>query len=234
MRNLKWMAALAALAAVLAVPAWAASGEATAESGSDSITVTGTGTAAATPDASTWSFGASAQADTAAAAQRAVSAVARRMIAAVKAAGVADKDVQTQVVSLSQRRSNDGERLLGWEASNVVAVTVREAGRAGSVVDAAVDAGASSVSGPSFTVAARASLERQALASGFDAARAKAQALAQKAGRTLGRVVSIAEAGAPTPVPFEARKAIGAADATPVEPGEQQVQAAVTVTFALS
>ena len=102
------------------------------------------------------------------------------------------------------------------------------------IVDAAVAAGATDVSGPDLGVSSRTSLERQALQAAFDDAKAKAQALASRAGVTLGRAASIQEQGASPPPVVGAKLQAPDAAAVPIEPGQTETDASVTVTFVIS
>jgi hypothetical protein len=88
------------------------------------------------------------------------------------------------------------------------------------------------VSGPSLTLSSQDALYNDALKAAVAQAKTKAQALAGAAGRTLGDVASIVEGGGQAPLPF----AVGAAakDSTPIQPGTEDVQATVTVTYALN
>ena len=90
--------------------------------------------------------------------------------------------------------------------------------------------GANQVSGPSLFRADQSAQYRQALRAAYADARTKAVALADAAGASVGRVVALVEAGGATPLPATAERL---ADTTPIEPGTQEVQASVTVTFAL-
>jgi hypothetical protein len=234
MRNIRFAVALASVAAVLAIPAGAADAP-SATAGARSITVNGTGTAKVTPTISTWSFGVQARGDTASATLRSVSAQMAKLLAALKGAGVAAADLQTQSVSLGVRESQDGTKIVGYTAAQSVSATLRTLDKVGSIVDAAVEAGATDVFGPGLAAASETALQRQALQAAFDDAKAKAQALAEKAGVTLGQAVTIAEQGA-TPLPvLGALKASGAdAQPVPIEPGQTELQASVTVTFAVA
>ena len=122
-------------------------------------------------------------------------------------------------------------RSSGFTASGSVSATVRDIARAGKAVDAAVAAGGNQVSGPQLERSDRSGLYRQALRSAFGDAKAKAQTLAEEAGAELGQVRRIDEndSGSGPVYPMAMR----AEASTPVEPGTQEVQAAVTVTFAL-
>ncbi len=195
------------------------------------ITVTGSGSVTVVPDRAVLSFGVVTQGATAQAALRANGSAMRRVIGAVEAAGVGASDVQTASISLSARMSEDGTTILGYTASSTVEVTVRSLAHAGALVDAAVEAGANEVSGPSLAAADQASLYRQALASAVADARAKAATLAKAAGVALGGIVRVDEGGESPPLPL-ARAADGAAP--PIAAGTQSIDATVTVVFAVS
>ncbi len=195
----------------------------------DSITVSGNGSVIAVPTIAVVSLGVDTRAPNA---KSALAANAREMqlvIAAVKAAG--GRDVRTQSVSLSQVLSQNGEPN-GFAASNAVSATV-DVDRAGAVIDAAVNAGANQVNGPTMSVADQGKLYRQALKAAVADARLSAETIAAASGRPLGKVTSVVESGGATPVPMFAKAA--ASDAgTPIEAGVQETTATVTVTFALA
>ena len=78
-----------------------------------------------------------------------------RVVAAIRAAGIADKDVQTSGVSLNpdyQYLANRPPRIKGYYASNTVNVTVRDIGRLGGILDALVATGANQINGPMFDI----------------------------------------------------------------------------------
>ncbi len=227
------IAAVAAAAMVLAAvtAAFATQGaQGVAGEEANSIVVQGSASVSAVPDKLQLSFGVESQASTAKAALATNSAEMRKVIAAIKAAGATE--VKTLSVSLSPRYREDGD-IQAYSASNSVSATVATAGRAGAVIDEAVEAGANQVYGPSGSVTAQAALYRQALKGAVAEARASAQALAEAAGVTLGRVTNVVEAGG-GPVYALAERSKVAGDATPIEAGTQDVSATVTVTFALS
>lgn len=210
-----------------------AQGQASGQTPTSGITVTGAGTVKATPDQAQFSFGVETQADTSAAALTANSAAVQKVIDAVKKAGIAAADIQTQQVSVSPRYDDKGQKIVGYTASNSVNVTIRDLAKTGQVVDAAVAAGANNVYGPNLTIGKQDALYAQALRKAFTDAKAKAQTLAGAAGVSVGKVVSIVEGGGFTPLP-----AVGAADSAagsvPIEPGQQDIQATITVTFAIA
>ena len=230
MKRIALAAALLLAAASLAGvarPEGAHAVDGSAQSG-DSIIVTGNGSVAAVPTIAVLSLGVDTRAASARAALAANAKEMRLVIAAVKAAG--GREVRTQSVSLSQVLGPNGEPA-GFAASNVVSAIV-DVDRAGAVIDAAVDAGANQVNGPTMSVADQGKLYRQALKAAVADARLSAEALADASGRSLGKVTSVVESGGVTPVPMFEKAAVSDAG-TPIEAGTQQTTASVTVTFAL-
>ncbi len=229
-------AVVALLAAAVALGAVVRPGSAqgTAEPPTGGITVSGTAAGRAVPDQATFSFGVQTEGASAKAALDANSARMTLVIAALKRAGIAEKDLQTQDVSVLPRQNEAGQ-ITGYFANNSVQALVRKIAGAGAVVDAAVGAGANQSSGPSFDQSGRDAVYRSALRAAVADARTKAEALAAESNASLGRVTRIVEGFAAEPVPMYDRMAAQSAKAeTPVEPGTQEVQATVTVTFDLS
>lgn len=197
-----------------------------------SITASGIGSVTTVPDRAHFSFGVQAQSRTASQALEAADAQLARVVAALRSAGIAQADIQTEQISLSPRTSEDGVQIVGYTAVSSVSVRVRNLDRAGPVVDAAVGAGANQVYGPSLTRSDQDALYRNALRAAYADARARAQALADAAGVTLGAMTSTVEGGGSAPMPLAAGRAEDAKAA--VEPGTQEIQASVSVTFSVS
>jgi uncharacterized protein len=195
------------------------------------ITVQGFGSIDAVPDRVAFTFGVQTSGKNASAALTGNADAMTKLIAALKAAGIPAKSLQTQQVSLSQRLSDDGQTVLGYQASSGVSAAIGSIDKAGAIVDAAVAAGATSVEGPSLTVSDAQAVERKALAGAVADAKARAQAVAEAAGLALGSIVAISEGGASQPVPYAAKAAADSAG-VPIEPGTQTVTDSVTVTFA--
>jgi uncharacterized protein len=196
------------------------------------ITVNGSGTVTTVPDQATFTFGVDVRGQTASEALSEAAKAAGELVDALKREGVDGKDIQTQHVSLSPVTSSDGRHIEGYAAGTSVTVRIDKLDRAGPLVDVAVAAGANNVYGPSLDRSDADELAEQALADGVADARRKGEALATAAGGELGDVVSVTETGgAGPPVPY-AREAALSAD-LPIEPGTQEIQASVTVTFEL-
>jgi len=193
------------------------------------ITMTGNGTVNATPDRASFDFGVTTQASTAKEALSKNAEQARAIVDALKKAGVAASDIQTTEVSLWPQTSNDGNQIVGYQASNSVAVTA-PLGQSGDLVDAAVSAGANNVSGPNLDTSDKSSLYDDALKQALADAKGKAEAIATASGLTITSVEKVTEGGQATPLPYLHAAKAAAAEVT-IEPGTQQIQASVTVTY---
>jgi uncharacterized protein YggE len=195
------------------------------------ITVSGTGKASTVPDRATFTFGVNTKRKSAADATDANNRDMQRLIAALIAAGVPEEDIQTSQISLYPDYSDSGDELLGYEASNSVTVTVSLA-KAGDALQAAVGAGATQVDGPALTKADTDKLYADALRAAFANARARADVLADAAGVKVGQVISISESSEPSgPIAYDTAALSAGA---PIEPGKQDVEATVSVTFAIA
>jgi uncharacterized protein YggE len=225
------LAAVLLLAAVALAGALRPEGAAAvdAPSGDRTVTVTGTGSVSAVPDRARLTFGVESQGATAKAALAANAGEMRRLIDALRRSGA--RDVATQYVSVSPRYRESGIEIAGYTATNAVSVTIGVE-RAGALLDAGTAAGANQVSGPSLSRADAERLYREALTAAVADARERAGVLADAAGATVGRVLSLVEGGAEAPV-LEAAK-LAADTGTPIEAGSQETTAVVSVTFALA
>ncbi len=233
MRSVRVAAVVGALAlGALAVALFAVPVGAEVPDESRTLTVNGSGSVTAVPDRVEWSFGVQTQASSASDALKRNAAAAGKVIAALRSAGLGAGDLRTEQVSLSPQTDENG-KVVAYVASNSVHAVVRDLDQAGAVVDAAAEAGANQIYGPTLTLSDSEALYEQALAKAYEQARAKAEGLAAAAGVVLGRVVNMTEGGsAPTPLAAAADKA--EAGSVPIEPGTTEIQGSLTVTFAIS
>ena len=197
------------------------------------------GEARAAPDMATINLGVETAAPTAAAAMAANAASMTHMVAALKAAGVDPRDLQTASLNLSPQyvyEQNQPPRLTGYQASNQLTVTVRDLARLGGVVDAVVGAGATNVGSISLGLANPVSAENTARIAAVKALQDKASLYANATGYRISRLASLSEGVAVSnprpPMPLMAMRA-GAA-ATPVEAGELKVRVDITGVFELT
>lgn len=201
------------------------------------ISVSGTGRVVITPDTADLRLGVTASAKTVKDARASAAASMTAVIAALKKAGIADKDIQTTVLSLQPTydysTGGAAPHPTGYSLTNAVAVTVRNLDLLGPAIDAALAAGATSMDGVSFRVADRTSAEQQARVAAMSEAKAKASALATAAGVSITGVSSISETVAPVPYPVYYGAAAGVAKdmATPVQAGTSEITISVAVVY---
>jgi uncharacterized protein len=201
-----------------------------------SISVVGSGTASARPDTAEVSAGVVTRAATAAQALAQNNAGMDKVLKAVAALGIADRDVQTTGFNVvPQRRQGKQEQqppeIVGYEVSNQVRIKVRDLAALGRLLDTLVGQGANALGGISFSVGEPAPVLDQARTKAMADARRKAEVYAQAAGVTLGPLLSIREATAAIPRFGGEMPRAMAMTAVPVAPGEQEFQASVTVTY---
>jgi uncharacterized protein len=196
------------------------------------ITVTGTGIVKAVPDVADVSLGVSATAKSARAARAAADAEMTRVIAVLKARGIAAADIQTSQVSLSPSFGPRGLRVIGYTATNTVDARIRHLDQAGAIVAATAAAGANEMSGPTLTVSDENAVYERALKAAVANARVHAEAIASASGDTLGELRSATEGSESSPIPLEASAKADSA-ATPIEAGTLEIQATVTAVFEL-
>jgi uncharacterized protein YggE len=230
---------LLALSLLLTVAAPAVAGAQSADL-RRKVTVNGQSSALVANDAARLTLGVSATRPTAKGALDAASRQMQRVIGAAKAGGVAAADIRTQTISVNRlvtRLKGGRTRSRGYRATQSIRVVVHDIEHTGVIVQRAVGAGATRVSGPEFFVSNASRSYREALAAAFDDARADAQALADRAGAHLGAVLSIEESTDSEPVPqaLSAAPSPAASDAPapPVQAGESRLDASVVVVFEL-
>ncbi|QBM74936.1 DUF541 domain-containing protein [Sphingomonas sp. AAP5] len=191
------------------------------------------------PDIATIRAGVMTQGQTAAAALAENASRMARVLAALKQAGVAPRDIRTANVSLSpQYRYADGQApvVTGYQASNSVAIRFRDVAKSGTILDTLVAQGANQIDGPSLSLDQPDAALDEARISAVKIATARAQLYAKAAGMSVVRIVSITEGGAndggsPPPMVFMARAK--AADSTAISAGETAVSVTLAVRFLL-
>jgi uncharacterized protein YggE len=207
------------------------------------LSVSATGEAETRPDEARFQAGVENFAATGSAASTANAEDIAELVAALRAARVPEDDIQTRSVGVT--RIEWGDRRGQYQASNIVAVTVREIERTDAVLGAATEAGANIVSGPELRLSNPEAAANSAYGAAYRAARSRAQAYAEAAGMKISRVLSIRDAGGmqgdrylpgavPPPVAV-AQSAIReeAADGARVLAGQTTSTVAVQVDFAL-
>jgi uncharacterized protein len=235
MRSARPPAAFAAAiaAALLAAPAWAESAVPAM------ISVTGEATLSVAPDQAQIDGGVTSDAKTAREASEANNAAMGKVLQALKAAGIAEKDIQTSRLSLQaqsapNRVAGGSTQIVGYRASNRVTVRLRDVTRVAGTIDTLVGAGANDIGNVGFSVSNASKLLDEARGQAVTDARRKAEIYAKAAGVTLGEPLSISEEGSPAPVTFRKMAVQGmAASPTPIAQGEETLSVNVSVTWAI-
>lgn len=203
------------------------------------VVVAGLGRVEREPDVARATFTAEATRETAGEARSVAAAAAAAVIGALRGAGIGEVDLRTSSVDVSPAWEHraDGPVRTGFTVASRLSATIRDMDAVGSVIDAALAAGATALDGVSFDLADSGPAAAEARRLAVLDARARAEAIAGAAGTRLGDLVEVAEAeaGAPGPRPL-ARMAFasaGADVATPVLPGRVTVSVGVTARWEL-
>ncbi|MBD0414634.1 SIMPL domain-containing protein [Oryzicola mucosus] len=231
-----------ALAAAIALPASLAHAQAPVPPQQPRIVVTGEGEATAAPDLALLSLSVMREAKTAREALDANNDAMAAVIAAMKSSGIEDRDLQTAGVQIQPRynytNKPDGTQdaeLIGYQVTNTLSVRVRDISKTGEILDKSVSLGVNQGGGISFANDNPSATITEARKLAVADAIAKAKTLAEAAGVNLGRVLEITDQSfAPPPGPILAKaRSFEAADAVPVQAGENAYKVQVNVTFEL-
>jgi uncharacterized protein len=200
------------------------------------IVVTGDGSISVAPDYAAIGCGVTTKAKTAAEATDANSKAMTAIAAALRNAGIEQKDIQTSRFSLqpvyAPPQPNAEPKLTGFSVSNQFTVTIRRIGTVGDILDRLIAAGATDIDSVDFQHSDPSKLLDRAREAAIADAKRKAQVYAGAAGLSLGPVAWIAEnSGAAPPMPFGATRAAMASAAVPIAVGEDTLHATVTVGF---
>ncbi|MDQ0248825.1 uncharacterized protein YggE [Sphingomonas kyeonggiensis] len=204
------------------------------------LDVSATGISTRVPDLAVIQAGVVTQAATAAEAMQQNNAQMAKVLAALRGAGVAERDIQTARISLSPQyryAENKPPVITGYQASNQLSIRFRDVGKSGTILDALVREGANDISGPNLTLDKPEGALDEARVDAVKKARARAELYAQAAGLKVDRILAISESGAlpPMPAPIMMRANAGFAQdkAMEVVAGERELTVSVSVRFLL-
>jgi uncharacterized protein YggE len=205
------------------------------------LDVSATGRTTRVPDVATIRSGVVTQNATAAVALSENATRMARVLAALKKAGVAPRDIATSNVSLSPQYrygNNVPPVITGYQATNTVSVRFRDVAKSGAILNALVKEGANQIDGPNLSLDNPDAALDEARIEAVKIARARAETYARAAGMSVARIVSIGEggenAGSPPPMPqFRAMKAMADSAPTQIASGETDVTVTLNVRFLL-
>jgi uncharacterized protein len=198
------------------------------------ISVTGEATVSVPPDLAEIEGGVTSDAKTAREASEANNAAMGKLLLALKAANIDEKDIQTSRLTLQPQNAPNragSSAIIGYRASNRVTIRLRDVTKLANVIDTLVGAGANDIGGINFMVSQTSKLLDQAREQAVADARRKAEIYAKAAGVTLGAPISISEEGSPGAMPY--RKMSAGIAAAPVAQGEETLGVTVNVSWAI-
>ena len=202
------------------------------------ITVTGTGLVTLTPDIAYINIGVQSQDASASVAVTQNNTNAQAIIAAIKASGVADKDIQTTNFSIyAQQQYDSNGQITGilYVVNNTVYVTVRDLTKLGGLLDATVRSGANTINSISFDVADKTAALSQARLAAVADAKKQADELTGATNVSLGDVQTISyyDSSAPVTVNYSRADMAAGGGSVPVQSGSMQITTTVTIVYAL-
>ena len=235
--------ALALMASALAVAAPAAAQDVVAvrPMAGTRLDISATGTVSRVPDLAIISAGVVTKSTTATGAIADNATRMERVRAALKRAGIADKDIQTSSINLNpdyRYENNQPPVLTGYQASNNVSVKFRDIRNSGKILDALVAEGANQINGPSLTIDEPEGAYDEARVKAIAAGRARAELYARSLGMRVMRLISVSEGGgfSRPPMPYAMRDAavpVSAVSKTEIDPGSQDLEVSLAMSFEL-
>ncbi|HEY0693722.1 MAG TPA: SIMPL domain-containing protein [Kribbella sp.] len=200
------------------------------------ITVTGTGEASAPADVLRLLLGVGRDAEDVATAVAAVAERTDAVTAALRAGGVDPADIQTSTVNIYPQYRETMNQVAAYRASHSLTVSTTDLNGFGRLLNAAVDAAGNdlTVDHVGFDVTDKKALLDEARKLAFAQAREKAARLAELAGQSLGSIAAVEETYGHSPIRaarLSAKGDMGFAPEIAVSPGDQTVEASLTVRW---
>ena len=208
------------------------------------IVVNGSSNVMVVPDEATIRIGIVRQANSAQIAQQQANTAAQEILAAVARVGVPAAQIQTSRLTLTPiyapRRpdSSEAPRIVAYNAQNVVSIRLDNLSIVGPVIDAGLGAGANQLEGVQFGLRNQLPAREKALKDAVTEARRKAEAIASSLNVSLVGVLEVLESGVSFVPKMDYGGVLMTAQArevaTPVSPGELEIQASVTVRYQIA
>lgn len=236
MKKIFPLSIIVVLVAMLLVGTMNLTQEAAAEtSGTENIvSVSGIGTMTVKPDIAYINVGVETQDKDASVAQKENATKMSAVMAALKKAGIDEKDIKTVQYSIYDRYDyvENGTDVKYYTVTNMVQVTVKDIDKVGDVIDAAAGAGSNQVSNIQFGISNEDEVYQEALKLAMSSAKSKATAIMGTFGKTPGTPVRVSESsyyGGVVRMEYSAMA--DAKMSTPVSTGELTITANVSVDY---
>ena len=205
------------------------------------LDISATGTVSRVPDLAIISAGVVTKSATATGAIADNATQMERVRAALRRAGIADKDIQTSSINLNpdyRYENNQPPVLTGYQASNNVSVKFRDIRNSGKILDALVAEGANQINGPSLTIDKPEGAYDEARVKAIAAGRARAELYARSLGMRVVRLVSVSEGGGnyprpPMPMANDIMVTGARVAKTEIDPGSQDLEITLAMSFDL-
>jgi len=204
------------------------------------LDINATGEVTRVPDVAVISTGVVTRSPTATGAIQEAANRMERVRAALKRAGVEDRDIQTSALNLNPEyryENNQPPQLVAYSATNQLTVRFRDIRNSGRILDALVGEGANQINGPTLVIDKPEAALDEARARAVASGRARAELYARALGMRIVRVVSVSESGGsypvPPPMPMYARAEAAQAADTKIDPGVQKLQVNLAMVFEL-
>ncbi len=200
--------------------------------GGNTVSVNGNAQVTVKPDVAYITLGTLNNNVNAATARTANNAAMDKIMVAVKAQGVADKDIKTVNYSISPTYDISGIKITGYQIINNIQVKVNNLDKLGQIIQTATSAGANTADSLYFDLKDREGAYNQALTKAIENARQRAETLVKSANGTLCEVISVTETSNydPTPI-YQGNFNTAAGKGTPVSSGNMEINAAVSITY---
>ena len=201
------------------------------------IDISATGSVSRVPDLAIISAGVVTKSATASGAIADNASRMERVRVALKRAGIAERDIQTSSINLTpdyRYQDNQPPVRTGYQASNNVSVKFRDIRNSGAILDALVAQGANQINGPSLTIDKPEAAYDEARTKALAAGKARAEVYARALGMRVIRLLSVSESGGyrpPVPTAMMAQAERSADAKTSIDPGSQDLEVTLAMTF---
>lgn len=228
------------LTALLLFPAGAAAAAAEpAKPDTVVLAVTGTGRVAVAPDTASVTLGVATTARTAREAQQENSRLVAAVIEAIVRLGIPRENIQTVEFSVwpvyeEPVKGAEPSKISAYRVSNNIRIVVDDPAKVGAVLDAGFAAGANQSYGIQFFKKNDAVERARALQEAIKDARARAEAVAQALGARIAGIAGVRVENVYSPVLMRSGAYDGTGGPVPVEPGQVDITASVSIDYRLA